>query len=81
MRRRRAGQAGSNLKADEQAGALLFHEKGCVQCHGAAGTGTTKGPDLTHIREDKQWTAARITHQIVYGGQKMDQPFPQLRHR
>ena len=61
----------SKTKAAEQAGALLFHDKGCAHCHGAGGTGGKKGPDLTGLRKDKLWTPANITKQILNGGQKM----------
>ena len=63
--------SGSKTKAAEQAGALLFRDKGCAHCHGAGGTGGKKGPDLTGLRKDKLWTPAKITGQILNGGQKM----------
>jgi len=62
---------GSNSKDAEQAGAVLFSTKGCTHCHGSNGGGGKKGPDLTDLRKDKQWTSARITNQILNGGQKM----------
>jgi mono/diheme cytochrome c family protein len=62
---------GSNTKADEQAGAVLFSNKGCAHCHGPSGGGGKKGPDLTNLRKDKDWTPAKITNQILNGGQKM----------
>ena len=62
---------GSRTMAAEQAGALLFRDKGCAHCHGAGGTGGKKGPDLTGLRKDKLWTPAKITNQILNGGQKM----------
>ena len=62
---------GSNLRADEDAGAILFRDKGCAHCHGTGGTGGKKGPDLSGIRTDKLWTPDKITHQILNGGQKM----------
>ena len=61
----------ANPKADEAAGALLFRDKGCAHCHGAGGTGGKKGPNLSGIRTDKLWTPAKITDQILNGGQKM----------
>jgi mono/diheme cytochrome c family protein len=63
--------SGSRTKAAEQAGAVLFRDKGCAHCHGAGGTGGKKGPDLTGLRKDKLWTPAKITGQILNGGQKM----------
>jgi mono/diheme cytochrome c family protein len=58
-------------KADEQAGAVLFQNKGCAHCHGAGGSGGKKGPDLTNLRKNKLWPPAKITTQILNGGQKM----------
>jgi mono/diheme cytochrome c family protein len=62
---------GSKTKAAEQAGALLFRDKGCAFCHGVGGVGGKKGPVLTGLRKDKLWTPAKITDQILNGGQKM----------
>lgn len=56
---------------DEKAGAVLFRDKGCQQCHGVAGAGTPKGPSLAHIGEDKNWSPEKITQHILNGGQKM----------
>lgn len=61
----------SNATADEQAGAALYRDKGCVQCHGADLAGTKKGPSLTDIRDDKAWPPDKITKQITDGGPKM----------
>lgn len=63
--------AASNTKADEEAGAVLFRDKGCAYCHGVGGAGGKKGPALTDIRTDKLWPPAKITDQILNGGQKM----------
>jgi mono/diheme cytochrome c family protein len=63
--------AASKTKADEEAGAVLFRDKGCAYCHGAGGTGGKKGPDLSGIRTDKLWPPEKITNQILNGGQKM----------
>jgi mono/diheme cytochrome c family protein len=62
---------GVKTKADEQAGAALFQDKGCAHCHGPGGSGGKKGPDLANLRKEKVWTPAKITHQILNGGQKM----------
>jgi mono/diheme cytochrome c family protein len=62
---------GSNTRAAEEAGAVLFRDKGCAYCHGAGGTGGKKGPDLTGLRTDKLWMPEKITSQIMNGGQKM----------
>jgi mono/diheme cytochrome c family protein len=56
-------------KESEQAGAILFRDKGCAHCHGAATEGTPKGPSLANIR--KTWKAPQIAKQIENGGQKM----------
>lgn len=58
-------------KADEKAGAILFRDKGCVHCHGAGGIGGKKAPSLVDLRKNKLWTPAKITNQILNGGQKM----------
>ncbi len=62
---------GSKTKAAEQAGAVLFRDKGCAHCHGEGGAGGKKGPDLTALRKDKVWTPAKIADQVLNGGQKM----------
>jgi mono/diheme cytochrome c family protein len=62
---------GAKARADEQAGAFLFQDKGCAHCHGPGGSGGKKGPDLAKLRKDKVWTPAKITNQILNGGQKM----------
>jgi mono/diheme cytochrome c family protein len=61
----------SRGKAAEEAGALLFRDKGCAYCHGAGGSGGKKGPDLSGLRTDKLWPPEKITNQILNGGQKM----------
>ncbi len=61
----------SKEKAAEQAGAVLFRDKGCAYCHGAGGSGGKKGPDLSGLRTDKLWPPEKITNQILNGGQKM----------
>jgi mono/diheme cytochrome c family protein len=62
---------GSENKAAAQAGAVLFQAKGCVHCHGEGGIGGKKGPSLIDLRKNKEWTVAKITGQIMNGGQKM----------
>jgi mono/diheme cytochrome c family protein len=58
-------------EADEKAGAVLFRDKGCAYCHGVGGIGTKKAPSLVDLRKDKLWPPAKITNQILNGGQKM----------
>lgn len=53
------------------AGAILFRDKGCAHCHGANGEGTQKAPSLVNIRTNKVWTVAKMTDQILNGGEKM----------
>lgn len=66
-----AAFAASKSNADKEAGAVLFRDKGCAFCHGANGAGGKKGPDLSGLRTDKLWPPAKITDQIMNGGQKM----------
>jgi mono/diheme cytochrome c family protein len=61
----------SASRADEQAGAALYRDKGCVQCHGADLKGNKKGPSLDDIRTDPAWPPEKITKQITDGGPKM----------
>ncbi len=61
----------SGTKAAEEAGAILFRDKGCTHCHGVGGIGTKKAPNLVDLRKNKLWTPAQITNQILNGGQKM----------
>ena len=63
--------AHASSKQAEEAGAVLFRDKGCSYCHGVAGTGGKKGPVLTNLRTDKAWPPEKITNQIMNGGQKM----------
>ena len=58
-------------KADAVAGAALFRNAGCVQCHGADIKGTKKGPALTNIRLNKLWTPNKMRDQMLNGGEKM----------
>lgn len=67
----RAVAASSGTKAQEEAGAALFRDKGCSYCHGADLQGTKKAPALAEIRKDKEWTADKMTNQILNGGEKM----------
>ena len=62
---------GAKKKAEAKAGALLFRDKGCAHCHGPAGVGGKKGPSLSNLPRDRMWTPAKMTDQILNGGQKM----------
>jgi mono/diheme cytochrome c family protein len=66
-----SGLFGSKTKAAEQAGAVLFRDKGCAYCHGVGGIGGKKAPSLIDLRKNKLWPPAKITAQILNGGQKM----------
>lgn len=66
-----AGYPQSGSKADEQAGAALYRDKGCPQCHGADLKGNKKGPALDTIDKDPAWPPEKITKQIRDGGPKM----------
>jgi len=61
----------SDSKADAQAGAVLYRDKGCPQCHGADLNGNKKGPSLAAINTDPAWPADKITKQIKDGGANM----------
>jgi len=61
----------ADKKSDEMAGAILFRDQNCAHCHMMDGAGGIKGPDLTDLNTNKDWTAEKITNQIVNGGQKM----------
>ena len=56
-------------RKSREAGAVLFHERGCEHCHGVNGVGTDKGPELTTI--GKRWKAPQIEQQIRKGGNGM----------
>jgi mono/diheme cytochrome c family protein len=58
--------AGSNAKSR---GAEVFATHGCAHCHGPAGVGGNKGPDLQLVR--KRLNKAQITKQISDGGKSM----------
>jgi mono/diheme cytochrome c family protein len=66
-----SAHAASKTKADEQAGAVLFRDKGCAYCHGVGGIGGKKAPSLVDIRKNSLWPPAKISGQIMNGGQKM----------
>jgi len=63
--------ASTDSDADVKSGAVLYRDKGCARCHGAALDGTPKGPALAAINTDKEWPAEKMTDHILDGGQKM----------
>jgi mono/diheme cytochrome c family protein len=56
-------------KQGRQAGAVLFHEKGCEHCHGVDGVGTDRAPALSTV--GKRRKKEQIVQQIARGGQGM----------
>src|ERR1700756_5305728 len=42
-------------ETEARAGAALYKDKGCPQCHGADLSGNKKGPSLAEIRNDPAW--------------------------
>jgi mono/diheme cytochrome c family protein len=58
--------ADSNAK---QRGAELFAQHGCAHCHGPAGVGGGRGPDLQLVR--KRMNKEQIARQIHDGGMSM----------
>ncbi len=50
-------------------GAEVFATNGCAHCHGTAGGGGSKGPDLQLVR--KRLKKAQILQQIQNGGKSM----------
>lgn len=59
----------ASSKQGRQAGAVLFHEKGCEHCHGVDGVGTDRAPALTTV--GKRRKKAQIEQQIEKGGNGM----------
>jgi len=56
----------ASSKESREAGAGLFHEKGCEYCHGVGAVGTEKAPDLSTIGKRKK--RGQIEQQILHGG-------------
>ena len=53
----------------ELAGALVFQNKQCRNCHAIEGVGGTRGPDLTAVAT--QLTEAQLVRQVIQGGGNM----------
>ena len=64
-----SGRVQASSKQGREAGAVLFHEKGCEHCHGVDGVGTDRAPALTTI--GKRRKKAQIEQQIEKGGNGM----------
>jgi uncharacterized repeat protein (TIGR03806 family) len=61
------------LKGDAERGRLLFFKSAglqCVNCHRVNGTGSTLGPDLSHV--GKQFTRAQILESILEPSKSID---------
>lgn len=54
------------LSDPEREGADLYVRAGCWSCHRVAGSGGTRGPDLTFVAD--RLTAAQLTSRILTGG-------------
>src|ERR1700694_5227172 len=59
----------ASSKQDRQAGAVLFHDKGCEHCHGVDGVGTDLAPALSTV--GKRRKKEQIVQQIAQGGKGM----------
>jgi mono/diheme cytochrome c family protein len=59
----------ASSKNEIEAGAALFHERGCEHCHGPDARGTNNGPDLSTV--GKRLTKEQIEKQIREGGLSM----------
>ena len=57
------------LQGQELAGAYVFQNSGCTMCHLMAGSGGSRGPDLTHI--GSRLTNDQLTWRILNGGHNM----------
>jgi ubiquinol-cytochrome c reductase cytochrome b subunit len=57
------------VSAKAQAGAQLFHDKGCEECHRIANYGGFRGPNLTYV--GNRLSAQELTWRIANGGHNM----------
>jgi ubiquinol-cytochrome c reductase cytochrome b subunit len=57
------------LDPTQQAGAQIFEQHGCINCHAVAGTGGQRGPDLTTIGDDL--SSNEMTWRVLNGGRNM----------
>lgn len=58
-----------SMSSDAQRGARLFDSYACLSCHTVAGTGGSRGPNLTHVED--RLSSGQMTWRILNGGQNM----------
>jgi ubiquinol-cytochrome c reductase cytochrome b subunit len=62
-------QVKQGLSPTAAQGALVFEQRGCINCHRLAGVGGQRGPDLTQV--GKRLTTDELTWRILNGGRNM----------
>jgi ubiquinol-cytochrome c reductase cytochrome b subunit len=74
----------ARASGDAAKGLQLFQDKGCTTCHGVAGSGGRKGPDLTEVsdRLSREQLITRVlnggNNMPAFGGNMSDQELQQL---
>lgn len=61
--------ATQGLSPDAMAGAQLFEQNGCINCHTVAGTGGQRGPNLSQV--GGRLSSDQLTWRILAGGRNM----------
>ncbi|MBV9596711.1 MAG: cytochrome b N-terminal domain-containing protein [Chloroflexi bacterium] len=61
--------ATQGLDPTQQAGAQVFNQHGCINCHAVAGVGGERGPNLSTIAT--QLSSDQLTWRILNGGRNM----------
>jgi ubiquinol-cytochrome c reductase cytochrome b subunit len=61
--------ATQGLSPSQQAGAQIFEQHGCINCHTIAGVGGERGPNLTTI--GTQLSSDQLTWRVLNGGRNM----------
>jgi ubiquinol-cytochrome c reductase cytochrome b subunit len=62
-------QVKQGLRPTASAGAQVFEQRGCINCHQIAGVGGQRGPDLTHV--GSRLSTDELTWRILNGGRNM----------